>query len=197
MVARLVEVISGLPLDRFLRERVFSPLGMKDTAYSVPAEKQTRIARAYSWSPEKGLVKLPLDPLEPRFFSGDSGLFSTAADYLRFCQMLLNEGEFDGRRLLGRKTVELMTAQHVDRVPLLFLPGNYFGLGVAVRRAEGDTGLMGSPGTYGWGGGYNTYFRIDPSEKLILMIFAQRVVSPFDSELQYGFHNAVMSSIVD
>jgi CubicO group peptidase (beta-lactamase class C family) len=197
VVARLVEVISGQPLDQFLRERIFQPLGMTDTGYTVPADKQARMARAYSWSADKGLVKLPLDPVEPRFFSGDSGLFSTAADYLPFCQMLLNEGELDGRRLLGRKTVELMTARHVESIPLPFMPGMHFGLGVAVRKEDGDAGLLGSPGTYGWGGGYNTYFRIDPQEKLILLLLAQRTFSPFDLELNYGFQNTVMQAIVD
>ena len=111
--------------------------------------------------------------------------------------MLLNGGDLDGQRLLSRKSIELMTARHVDKIPLPFLPGQYFGLGVAVRKADGDSGLIGSAGAYGWSGGYNTYFRIDPQEKLVLLVFSQLAFSPTDLELQYGFHNTVMQSIID
>jgi len=93
--------------------------------------------------------------------------------------------------------VELMLARQVDPLPLIFLPGQYFGLGVAVRKSDGESGLIGSPGSFGWSGGYNTYFRIDPQEKLIMMLFTQLSFSPTDLELQYGFHNTVMQAIVD
>ncbi|MEQ1516957.1 MAG: serine hydrolase domain-containing protein [Usitatibacteraceae bacterium] len=197
VLGRLVEVVSGRTLDEFFRERIFQPLGMNDSFFSVPVEKRSRVASVYDRSPEKGLVKLPSDPMTTRYFSAGGNLFSTPADYLRFCQMLLNGGELDGRRLLSRKSIELMTARHVDILPLRFMPGQYFGLGVAVRDADGKSGLLGSPGTYGWSGGYNTYFRIDPQEKLILLLFTQRTFSPTDLELQYGFQNTVMQAIVD
>ena len=111
--------------------------------------------------------------------------------------MLLNGGEWEGQRLLSRKSVELITERHVEKIPLPFMPGQYFGLGVAVRKADGDSGLLGSPGTFGWSGGYNTYFRIDPQEKLIVMLLTQLAFSPTNLELQYGFHNTVMQAITD
>ena len=197
VLGRLIEVVSGTTLNDFFRERIFTPLGMMDTSFVVPADKRFRVAPAYAFSSQKKLVKLPPDSLQPRFFSAGGNLFSTPADYLRFCQMLLNGGDLDGRRLLSRKSIELMTARHVDKIPLPFLPGQYFGLGVAVRKADGDSGLIGSAGAYGWSGGYNTYFRIDPQEKLVLLVFSHLAFSPTDLELQYGFHNTVMQSIID
>jgi len=135
--------------------------------------------------------------LSPTFFSGGGNVFSTPADYLRFSQMLLDGGTLDGQRLLSRKSVELMTARHIDAFPLSFMSGQHVGLGVGVRTADGKSGLIGSPGAYGWSGGYNTYFRIDPQEKLILLFFTQRAFSPTDLEPQYGFHNTVMQAIID
>ncbi len=197
VLGRLIEVVTGQTLDKLLHDRLFKPLRMIDTAFVVPLEKQKRIAQAYSLSAEKVLVKLPPDSVTPRFFSASGNLWSTAADYLRFSQMLLNGGELDGQRLLSRKSVELMTERHVEKIPLPFMPGQYFGLGVAVRKADGDSGLIGSPGTFGWSGGYNTYFHIDPHEKLIVILFTQLAFSPNNLELQYGFHNTVMQAIVD
>ncbi|MSU65496.1 MAG: class A beta-lactamase-related serine hydrolase [Opitutus sp.] len=110
--------------------------------------------------------------------------------------MLLNNGELDGHRLLGRKTIELMTANHSDPIPLPFLRGQYFGLGVAVQKNDGESGLLSSPGTYGWSGAYNTYFRIDPKEQLILLLLVQRAPGNV-LELQYGFQNTVMHAIVE
>ena len=197
VLGHLIEVLTGLTLDKVLQDRIFEPLRMTDTSFVVPSEKHSRIAPAYSLSTEKILVKLPPDSLAPRFLSAGGNLWSTAADYLRFCQMLLNGGEWEGQRLLSRKTIDLMTERHIDNIPLPFMRGQYFGLGVAVRKADGDSGLVGSPGTYGWNGGYNTYFRIDPQEKLIFMLFTQLAFSPDNLELQYGFHNAVMQAVVD
>ena len=197
VLGRLIEVVTGQPLDKVLHDRLFKPLGMIDTSFVVPVEKQPRVAPAYSLSAENILLKLPLDSLSPRFFSAGGNLWSTAADYLRFCQMLLNGGQWEGQRLLSRKSIELMTERHIENVALPFMRGQYFGLGVAVRKADGDSGLLGSPGTYGWSGGYNTYFRIDPHEKLIILLFTQLAFSPNNLELQYGFHNAVLQAIVD
>ena len=196
-LGRLIEVVTGQTLDKVLHDRLFKPLGMIDTSFVVPVEKQHRIAPAYSLSAEKTLLKLPTDSVTPRFFSAGGNLWSTASDYLRFSQMLLNGGEWEGQILLSRKSIELMTERQVDNVPLPFMRGQYFGLGVAVRKADGDSGLIGSPGTYGWSGGYNTYFRIDPHEKLIVMLFTQLAFSPDNLELQSGFHNAAMQAIVD
>jgi len=197
VLGRLIEVVTGQPLGDALRDRIFSPLGMVDTHFVVPPDKRARIVTAYARTPQHGLKRLPPDPSSPRFISAGGNLYSTAADYLRFCQMLLNGGELAGKILLSRKTVELMLARQVDPLPMIFLPGQYFGLGVAVRKSDGESGLIGSPGSFGWSGGYNTYFRIDPQEKLIMMLFTQLSFSPTDLELQYGFHNTVMQAIVD
>jgi CubicO group peptidase (beta-lactamase class C family) len=197
VLGRLIEVATGQTLDKVLQDRLFAPLQMIDTSFVVPTEKHKRIVPAYSLVPEKGLVKLPPDSFSPRFFSASGNLWSTPADYLRFCQMLLNGGELDGQRLLSRKSIELMTARHVDAIPLKFLPGQYFGLGVAVNKGDGDSGLIGSPGAYGWSGGYNTYFRVDPQEKLIMLLFTQLAFSPSNLDLQYGFHNTVMQAVID
>ena len=197
VLGRLVEVVSGRPIADFLHERIFLPLGMADTSFLVPPEKHSRVVSAYGRSADKKLIKVRQFSLAPRFHSTGGNLFSTPADYLRFCQMLLGGGELNGQRLLSRKTVELMTARHVDALPLAFMAGQHFGLGVAVRNTTGESGLIGSGGAYGWSGGFNTYFRIDPQEKLILMLFAQQVFMPPDLELQYGFHNTVMQAIID
>lgn len=197
VLGRLVEVVSGRTLEQFFQERIFAPLDMPDSFFSVPEAKRFRVVPAYTIAPDKQLVKLPPDPLTPRFFSGGGNLFSTATDYLHFCQMLLNGGEFAGHRLLGRKSVELMTTPVVEDLPIPFLRGQSFGLGVAVQKADGASGLLGSPGTYGWSGGYNTYFRIDPREKLILIFLAQQEFSPTNLELEYGFQNTVMQAITD
>lgn len=126
-------------------------------------------------------------------------------DYLRFCQMLLAggqgqpsaDGKTRGARLISRKSVELMTARHVESFPMPWLAGQHVGLGVAVRTTGGESGLIGSAGAYGWSGGYNTYFRIDPKEDLILMLFVQQAFVPGDQELQFGFHNTVMQAVDD
>jgi CubicO group peptidase (beta-lactamase class C family) len=196
VLGRVIEVVSGQTLDVFLRERIFAPLGMVDTAFVVPPEKRSRLALIYNATDTTPLAPGQQRPLESRFYSAGGGLFSTAADYLRFCQMLLNGGELDGRRLLGRKSIELMTARHVETIPLPFLPGQSFGLGVAVQKENGSSGLLGSPGTYGWSGAYNSYFRIDPKEELILILMVQRTPGN-NLELHYGFQNLVMQAIVD
>ncbi|HWA09660.1 MAG TPA: serine hydrolase domain-containing protein [Opitutaceae bacterium] len=195
VLGRIIEVISGQTLDVYLQQRILGPLGMVDTGFSVPAEKRSRLAAIYTVTAGQ-LTKTTQPNLNPKFLSATGGLFSTAPDYLRFCQMLLDDGVFEGKRFLSRKTIELMTARHSDPIPLPFLSGQYFGLGVAVQKADGDSGLISSPGTYGWSGAYNTYFRIDPKEQVIMVLLVQR--SPANIlELQYGFHNVVMQAIAD
>ncbi len=196
VLGRVIEVITGQTLDVYLRERIFAPLGMVDTGFVVPPEKRGRIATLYTAPLTGGLEKMEPRPTDSRNFSAGGGLFSTAPDYLRFCQMLLNGGELDGHRLLSRKSIELMTARHSDPIPLPFLRGQYFGLGVAVQKNDGESGLLSSPGTYGWSGAYNTYFRIDPKEQLILLLMVQRAPGNI-LEIQYGFQNTVMQAIVE
>jgi CubicO group peptidase (beta-lactamase class C family) len=180
----LTEVISGTSLDVFLKEKILKPLGMEDTDFYVPEEKLDRFAAMYGPS-EDGGIELRDAPATsqhtkpPRFLSGGSGLVSTAADYLRFCQMLLNGGELDGIRLLGRKTVELMTVNHLpdELIPIQVQPhtlhGCGFGLGFRVLVNVAQAGRLGSEGEYGWGGGASTSFFVDPKEGLIGLLLTQ------------------------
>ena len=193
VLGRIIEVVTGQPLDVALQTQIFGPLGMNDTSFRLPEDKRARVVPAYALKPGDGLVRLPPDNLAPLFLSAGGNLFGTATDYLRFCQMLLNGGELDGVRILSRQSVELMRSAQVDSIPLPFLPGQSFGLGVAVRKDDPGAWL-GSPGTYGWSGGYNTYFRIDPSEQVVFALFVQLDFSPIQLELQHGFHDAAVQA---
>ncbi|HLG17631.1 MAG TPA: serine hydrolase domain-containing protein [Blastocatellia bacterium] len=181
VLARLVEVVSGKPFDKFLEERIFKPLGMVDTGFHVPEAKQARFAKLYAPA-EAATVKPSASPEQTAYlkpavlFGGGSGLVSTASDYLRFCQMLLSGGEMDGVRILSRKSVELMSADHLGDLPRgadLMGPGYGFGLTVAVNRGVGRTGAIGSAGEYNWGGAAGTRFWIDPKEQMIGIFMIQ------------------------
>jgi CubicO group peptidase (beta-lactamase class C family) len=190
---RLVEVISGQPLDVFFRERIFEPLGMEDTGFSVPDDKLPRLAANYERRMNKSL-RLVDDPQDSEYagdvtlFSGGDGLVSTAADYMRFCQMLLGHGTFDGTRLIGRKTLELMTQNHlaggVDLASAsvgLFgetpYEGTGFGLGFSVilDRVAGQN--VGTIGEFAWGGAASTIFWVDPVEELTVVFLTQLMPS--------------------
>ena len=179
VVGRLVEVVSGRRLDEFDREHIFEPLGMEDTFYYVPLDKLDRFTICYQRRPDgsisradpaDGRSRFVREGLEKVRFPGAGGLVCTAADYFRFAQMLLNGGELDGVRILGSKTVELMTSPHAAGVPKigsLTGPGTAFGLGVNVVLDAAATGELTSKGTYNWGGAFGTTFWIDPVEELI------------------------------
>ncbi len=174
----VVEAIAGQPLGDFLRERILGPLGMSGTGFSVPEKHWSRIAQPAP-DPATGKPQAVLDVKRPRRFeSGGGGLVSTAGDYLRFAQMLLNGGELDGVRLLSPRTVAWMTADHLGPgvargVDYLPGPGYGFGLGFGVREAAGLSPLHGSAGDYFWGGAAGTYFWIDPREQLIGILMVQ------------------------
>jgi CubicO group peptidase (beta-lactamase class C family) len=200
----LVEVVSGEPFDRFLRERIFDPLGMPDTGFWVPPEKAARLTHMYG-PDEKNPGRLKdIDPHEksdytrPRtFFSGGGGLVSTAGDYLRFCQMLLNGGALDGVRLLGRKTVEYMLLNHLPNGVFLDQnPAMGFGLGGAVALNPAHSGSLNSPGCWGWGGAANTKFWIDPQEQLIGILMLQLMPSDL-YPIATDFRNLVYQALVD
>jgi len=192
--ARLVEIISGRRFDQYLDEEVFGPLGMRDTAFHVDDDRAPRFASLYGRNSRKELVLLD-DPQDstyrkpPAFLSGGGGLVSTLGDYLRFCQMLLGGGELDGRRVLGRKTVELMTVNHLPgggSMSDFALPGGYgevgfdgmgFGLTMAVSKGPAQTGIVGSPGEYMWGGAASTVFWVDPAEDLLVVFMTQLLPS--------------------
>ena len=181
VLGRVVEVASGQTLDVFFSERIFKPLGMVDTAFQVPAGKVDRVAQPI---PDVYTGKTPelLDLTTPQtFFAGGHGLVSTAADYLRFAQMLENGGQLDGVRILGRKTVDNMSANHVnDRINKgpAWLPGHGygFGLGFATRLETGQSEWPGSPGEYFWAGFAGTYFWVDPQEELVPVFLSQEPV---------------------
>lgn len=197
----VVEKVSGQSLDQFLRARILGPLGMSDTSFYLPPAKRARLAAVYSVKEDGRLERAP-DPgtgqghyVEgPRVaFSGGAGLLSTARDYGRFLQMLLNGGELDGVRLLSPKTVELMTVNHVGS---LYNEGNTgFGLGFEVVEHLGKAGRYGSVSAYGWGGAYFTTYWVDPQEKLVAVFLAQLLPSG-GLDLQQKFRTLVYQSIV-
>ena len=186
----LVEVVSGMPFAEFLKTQILDPLGMTDTAFSVPDEKADRYPTLYEPAEDGGIQVIENAPVSsgPRsfFHSGGAGLQSTAADYLRFCQMLLNDGELDGVRLLGRKTVELIRMNHIsDDWQPLERTGCGFGLGFAVVTDVAETQGPGSEGTYSWGGLASTTFWIDPVEDLIGILMTQLIGdSPFHAQFR-------------
>jgi CubicO group peptidase (beta-lactamase class C family) len=206
VVGRLVEVISGMTLDEFLRKRIFEPLKMKDTHFYLPKTKLDRFAANYQPDGQNNkkikLVEAPTAESryvkEPHvYFSGAGGLVSTAADYFRFHQMMLNGGELDGVRILGRKTVELMTANHIGDLPVwLSGPGYGFGLGYSVVKDVGMAAVPGSLGNYGWGGAFCTYFWVDPVEEMIGIVMTQ--VRPYDHlNIRQEFQVLANQAIVD
>jgi len=198
----LVEVISGKRFDVFLEERIFGPLGMKDMGFYVPAEKMGRFAALYERDEEGELG--PVDEEYwgrfaklPAFLSGGGGLVGTTADYMRFCQMLLNGGELDGVRVLGRKTVELMTVNHLAGKLLSSGPGDGsgFGLGFGVVMDVAKSGSVGSAGEYSWGGAASTGFWVDPEEELIGIVMTQ--VFPYTNRIKEDFKVLTYQAIVD
>ena len=183
-LGRIVEILSGMTLEQFFKTRIFDPLGMNDTFFTVPAARAGDVdgrihARARAvWRGRRRRAAARAESTGP-YFSGAGGLTGSAADYLAFSQMLLNGGQLNGVRLLGRKTVELMTSDATGPLDLRnyagdqVLKGYGFGLGVRVRRSTGDSGWMGSVGDYGWAGALGTYFWIDPKEQLIGIVMIQ------------------------
>jgi len=181
VLGRVLEVISGQALGVCLEERIFKPLGMTDTGFSVPKQDQGRLAEPFARDPEGGLQMRLIDvrqatPME----SGGGGLVSTAIDYARFLQLMLNKGELDGVRLLSPRTVDFMTADHLGTIPVnsgssreLLPLGHGFGLGFAVRRDLGQADVPGSVGSYFWGGMAGTTFFVDPAANLFACLMLQ------------------------
>jgi CubicO group peptidase (beta-lactamase class C family) len=224
VIGYLIGQISGMPFEQFLQERIFDPLEMKDTGFFVPSAKAHRLAACYSASPQgamtfhatdrKGGLTLQDDPATssflspPTFISGGGGLCSTAADYLTFCRALLNGGELGGVRLIGPKTLALMTSNHLpggrtlpELSRSLFSEATYhgigFGLGFSVTLDPAKTLLPGSAGEYAWGGAATTSFWIDPAEELIAIFMTQVLPStatPIRRELRAMIYAAIAES---
>jgi CubicO group peptidase (beta-lactamase class C family) len=176
VVAALAEVMSGQNMDDFFRERIFKPLGMNDTHYNVPMSKWSR--RPVVYTPQKDGTLQPRPVTTPRpttIFGGVAGLSSTAADYFKFHQMMLNGGQYNGVRLLSPKTVDLMITNHVGDGTLVNLkgPGYGFGLGYSILLDAGKAGESLTPGSFGWGGAWGTYFFVDPVEELVGILMLQ------------------------
>ena len=213
----LVEIVSGMPLDKFFKERIFNPLKMPDTQFYVTDSQKNRVVSLYTPGEKGGLVKSPdaptrwgqliFSPAVPysaqrTYFSGGGGLSSTASDYLRFTQMFLNGGRLDGARLLSRKSVELMAMNHIGDISVwTYVPpgavgnlGDKFGLGFGVRSDAGMNEL-GSTGEYMWAGIFNTRFWIDPKEQISIVMMGQ--IIPRNPEIEAKIHAAVYQAIQD
>ena len=175
-----VESVTGKTLGAYLRERLFGPLGMVDTGFTVPAGKAARFARPLPADPQTGKPQAFRDPTKPwQFDCGGGCAFSTAMDYARFAEMLRNRGKFENTQYLGRKTVEYMTSDqlgpevNIDKLrEFPNMNGYGFGLSVAVRRGGGVSGIMGTAGDFDWGGANGTYFWVDPKEELTVVFMA-------------------------
>ncbi len=207
LLGGLVQIISGLPFEQFLAERIFKPLGMNDTAFYVPAEKMGRAAAVYGHpDPTKGLERLNhIRPASepPPFPSPGGGLVSTLSDYARFCQMLVNGGELDGVRLLSPKTVELFSLNHTPAEALpygfaendLYHAGYGYSLGTRVLMDVSQTGLAGSVGEFGWDGAFATYFWVDPKEALYGLMMLQHAPNAY-FPIHQQFKQLVYQSIL-
>ena len=210
VLGRIVEVVSGLELDAFVSERILKPLKLSDTGFWVEGEKrQARIAEQQA-DPATGKRPPQLEVTKrPRWMSGGGGMVSTAPDYARLCQMFLNGGTLDGVRLISRKTVELMSSNHLPPgvqygplVPIQFagmtpMPedGGGFGLGFGVRMESGRSPLPGSVGDYSWAGAYGTFFWIDPKEKIVAVLMLQ--APALRMHYRYLMRHYVYQAIVD
>ena len=184
LASHLVEVVSGKTFERFLQERIFAPLKMQDTGFEVPDSQRHRVVDISAMGDQgKLVIAAGRSAVQPgvrlnAYASGAGGLYSTAADYLRFCRMLLNGGELDGQRLLGRKTVELMMLNHLGAINpphISGLPAEGFGLGGSVLLDVAQRGRPGSVGQFGWSGAASTYFTIDRKEGLIALLLMQHL----------------------
>jgi CubicO group peptidase (beta-lactamase class C family) len=203
----LVEVLSHQTFNEFLRTRIFEPLGMRDTYFYVPDDKLNRLATAYTWYPGKGLNRFPDTPIvegpfsysadypyrgPKKLYSGGAGLCSTAMDYARFCQLMLNAGKLGNTRLISRKSIELMTHDQLGKIS----SDQAFGLGFGINGEKGPLSELGSPGEYNWGGFFYTAFTIDPTEQMITIFMAQ-VHPDSGRDLEALFHALAYQAIVD
>lgn len=203
VLGRLVEVLSGKPLDRFFEERIFRPLGMKDTAFFVPEDKWSRLAPLYSPRQGGGIQRSAAPPQEsfkkkPALLLGGAGLTSTIEDYSHFYAMLLNDGQYDGVRILGRKSVELMRSDHLGSLPHFgaTLPEwAGFGLTFAVNPGPGKAPEVGSQGAYWWGGAAGTSFWIDPKEHMFGIFLIQ--ILPPNTGASGEFQRLAYDALVD
>ncbi len=203
ILGAVIEKASGMDLNSFLQKEIFEPLGMEDTHFYLPEEKRGRLATVYRPKTGGGIEARPetngmqsqgMYDRGPRVsYSGGAGLLSTANDYAKFLQMTLNGGELNGERILSRKTIELMTTNHLGNIP--FRDGQGFGLGFSVVTDLGQRGSMGSEGEYGWGGAYHSSYWVDPAEQLVVVYLTQIIpATGLDdyAKLRSGIYQAII-----
>jgi CubicO group peptidase (beta-lactamase class C family) len=203
ILGAVIEKVSGQTFDRFLADRIFAPLNMNDTSFYLSPEKANRLAVVYSLKGD-GIERAPDPGLgvgqgaytngPKKNFSGGAGILSTASDYARFLLMLQNGGTLDGKRILGRKSVELMIVDHIPKIS--FRPGQGFGLGFAIVKDLGERGVPGSVGEYSWGGAYHSTYWVDPKEELVVVYMTQLI--PAGSIDDFGkLRSLIYQSIID
>ncbi|MDC1167273.1 serine hydrolase [Flavobacteriaceae bacterium] len=195
IIATLIEKFSGMSTNDFLETRIFKPLKMKDTGYNLSKEQQGRVVKVTNKNNEGNLTNSDYQPPMKKntIWSGVNGLFSTTSDYMTFCQMIMNNGQWNGTQFLSRKTIELMTQNHVgDKYPAA---GVGFGYGFAVMLDVSKTNLLGSNGNIWWGGAFNTHFFIDPKEKLISIFMTQ--LNPYTNYYHDKMKQLVYQAIID
>lgn len=203
VLGHLVEIWSGMPLDQFLKKRIFEPLGMNDTYFYLPREKHDRLVTLYGYedgkiAPITGKIYDGADPDYPKrngtYFSGGAGLSSTAEDYAKFLQLFLNKGVWNGKRLISRKTIELMLTDHI---PPTVNPGNEFGLGFGLETAENDYRTPLSLGSFTWSGAFNSHYWADPQENLVAVILTNVYQAPFNRKVREEFRTLTYQAIND
>ena len=203
ILGAVIEKASGMDLNNFLQQEIFEPLDMSDSHFYLPEAKRDRLAVVYQSKQGGGIEAIPaIDGMRsqgmyvdgPRIsYSGGAGLLSTAKDYARFLQMTLNGGELDGKRILSRKTIELMTTNHLGELP--FRSGQGFGLGFSIVTDLGERGTLGSVGEYGWGGAYHSTYWVDPLENLVVVYLTQIIpATGLDdyAKLRSGIYQAII-----
>jgi CubicO group peptidase (beta-lactamase class C family) len=195
----LIEQFSGLSTDEFLKKRLFLPLEMNDTGYNIAPVNQYRRVELHEQNKEGILMnsatKSQLPMSGNTIWAGTSGLFTSASDYLKFCQMLLNKGESNGHRFLSRKTIDLMTMNQIGDLALKRMQGHKFGLGFAVVTDVAATKVLGSEGVYFWGGAFNTHFFIDPKEKIVAVFMTQ--IASFSWKYHNKLQQMIYQAIID
>jgi len=198
VIGYLIEVLSGKPLDQYFRERIFEPLGMNDTWFYLPEDKKGRLVKVNTENAEHKVAAMPQDavnyPLSNgKYFAGGAGLSLTTKDYAIFLKMLLNKGEYNGKRLLARRTVELITSNQIGD---LFVGKDKFGLGFEITTKEGQAQLGITEGSFAWGGYFATTYWADPKERLVGLLFMQQYPMSH-GEIQNKFKAMVYQALTD
>jgi CubicO group peptidase (beta-lactamase class C family) len=198
VLGHIIEVVSGKSVEDFFRERIFKPLKMDDTCFNLPKEKHSRLCALYLLAPDKPMTRLGKDPVtvgpavitatyplreDNKYFSGGAGLVSTAGDYFRFCQMMLNRGELDGARVLKAETVDRMTRSQLGELKIPFGSGFMgYGFGIVAEKGKDEPA---EPGSYSWGGAFNTFFWVDPKNELIGVYMSQVFPPEFTASVKF------------